>query len=75
MELLKRKLDMFFRDNAISPESLLRDLNVLARGEDVIRERLEYIRRYGVERVMPWMIKCDLKVLNRWLYYLLDYNF
>lgn len=65
MELLKRKLDMILLDNAVSPENILRDLNVLARSEDVIRERLEYIKKCGVKRVMPWMIKCEIKILTR----------
>lgn len=63
LELLKRKLDML--DSSISPENILRDLNLLARGEDVIRERLEYIKMCGIQRVMPWMIKCEYHVLNR----------
>lgn len=67
MELLKRKLDMILLDNAVSPENILRDLNVLARSEDVIRERLEYIKKCGVKRVMPWMIKCEIKILTRWI--------
>lgn len=64
LELMKRKLDMLLNCN-VSPENILRDLNVLARAEDVIKERLEYLKMCGIERVMPWMIKCQDQVLHR----------
>lgn len=57
-------MDMLLSCN-VSPENILRDLNVLARAEEVIKERLEYLKICGIEHVMPWMIKCQDHVLNR----------
>lgn len=50
-------------DNNVSPENILRDLNVLARAENVIEERLQFIKMHNVQNVMPWMIKCEDHVL------------
>lgn len=64
LDLLKRKLDLLLSAN-VSPQSILRDLDVLARAEDVLKEKLEYVKACGVERIMPWMLKCDDHVLHR----------
>lgn len=50
----------------VSSENILRDLDVLARAEDVIQKRLEYLKLCGIEHVMPWMIKCQDHVLHRY---------
>lgn len=52
-------------NNGVPAENLVRDLLVLERSEEVIEERLEIIKRYPVERIMPWMIKCEEHVLMR----------
>lgn len=63
-ELLKRKIEMLLNSN-VSPENLLRDLNVLARAESVIEERLKHIKEFDIQHIMPWMIKCQEHVLLR----------
>lgn len=63
MDLLKKKLDILVP--RVSPDDILRDLNVLARAEDVIKERLEFIEKSGIHRIMPWMIKCEEDKLYR----------
>lgn len=52
-------------DCNVSPDNILRDLNVLARAEDRIKGRLEFLKTCGIERIMPWMIKCPDHVLHR----------
>lgn len=64
MNILKPKIDMLINCGVL-PESLLHDLHVLARAKDVIKERLKFIKENGIERVMPWMIKCSLGTLTR----------
>lgn len=49
----------------VSPDHILRDLSVLARAKEVIEDRLNFIKKCDIERVMPWMIKCDDQVLMR----------
>lgn len=49
----------------VHPENILRDLNILARSEESMIERLEYLQKHQVERVMPWMIKCEKHVIDR----------
>lgn len=51
--------------SGVSGEYILRDMNVLARAKEVIEDRLNFIKKCDIERVMPWMIKCDDQVLMR----------
>lgn len=64
LDLLKRKLDLLLSAK-VSPNSILRDLDVLARAEDALKAKLEYVKACGIERIMPWMLKCDDHVLHR----------
>lgn len=64
LELLKQKLDMLM-SSGVSPSRILYDLNVVARSKEVIEKRLEFIKKVGIERIIPWMIKCDDKTLTR----------
>lgn len=66
LELLKRKLNMLLSNN-VSPENIVRDFAVLARSENVIKERLTFLAQCEIKRVMPWMIKCDENILTRWV--------
>lgn len=56
--LLQRKLRLLL-DGHVMPEYLLRDLRVLACSEVVIKTRLAFIHANGIDRIMPWMIKCS----------------
>lgn len=69
LDLLKKKLDLLLKAN-VSPHSILRDLDVLARAEDVLKAKLEYVKACAIERIMPWMLKCDDHVLHRSDFYL-----
>lgn len=62
--LLQRKLDILIR-GGVSSENILHDLNVVARSEKVIEERLECLKTNEVHPVMPWMIKCQLPIFLR----------
>ncbi|XP_055296608.1 transcription termination factor, mitochondrial-like [Sitodiplosis mosellana] len=64
LELLKQKIEMLM-SCGVKPDHILRDMNVLFRAKEVIEGRLEFIKKCGIERVMPWMIKCDDQVLCR----------
>lgn len=63
-ELLKRKLNILLNSN-ISPMNIMRDLDVLARSEKKIQERLAFLETCDVKRIMPWMLKCEKKILTR----------
>lgn len=67
LELLKRKLTMLTKSGVL-PENILRDLCVVARAEAEIAERLDFLEKQGVQRIMPWMIKCDFSVLLRYFH-------
>lgn len=64
LDLLLRKVRMLIEYN-VHPENILRDLHILARSEESMIERLTYLQKHQVERVMPWMIKCEMHVINR----------
>ncbi|KAJ6636815.1 Transcription termination factor, mitochondrial [Pseudolycoriella hygida] len=64
LKLLQKKLDMLLKRN-VTPDNILRDMNVLARAENVIQDRLAYLEKCGIKRIMPWMIKCPPHVLDR----------
>lgn len=64
LDLLKQRIEMLI-NCGVQPDHILRDMNVLARAKEVIEERLEFIKKFGIERVMPWMIKCEAEVLGR----------
>lgn len=64
LELLNRKMALL--ENNISPEYILRDLDLLARSEDKIKARIEYLQMCGhATGIMPWMIKCEDSILDR----------
>lgn len=63
MELLKRKITLL--KNNISSVDILRDLNILARGEGKMKDRIEYLRMCGIGLIKPWMLKCEDDVLHR----------
>lgn len=63
LELLKRKIVLL--DNNVSPEYILRDLDILARDENKIKARIEYLQSCNINHVMPWMLKCVDRVLHR----------
>lgn len=62
-ELLKRKIVLL--ENNVSPEYILRDLDLLARDENKIKARIEYLQSFNIGHIMPWMLKCDDRVLCR----------
>lgn len=64
LDLLKQKIEMLI-NCGVQPDHILRDMSVLARSKEVIDERLELIKKCGIKRVMPWMIKCEDQVLGR----------
>lgn len=62
-ELLSRKINLV--EINLSPENILRDLDIFARAEDTIKARIEYLQICGVGHILPWMIKCDHRLLDR----------
>lgn len=65
MDLLKRKMTVLA--NNVSAEDILRDLGILARSENKIRDRIEFLRMCGIGLIKPWMLKCDFKVIHRYV--------
>lgn len=63
LDLLKRKIALL--ENNVSPDYILRDLDVLARAENKIKARIEYLKKCDIGNVMPWMLKCEDRVLHR----------
>lgn len=55
----------------IEPLNILRDPNVFAHSTEKIVQRLERVKQAGIEKLMPWMVKClenklTLYVHNSW---------
>lgn len=61
--LLKRKIALL--ENNVSPENILRDLDLLARDEKRLQARIEYLKMCDIGHIMPWMLKCLDSVLQR----------
>lgn len=41
----------------------------MARSKQAIEKRLEYVNEAGVDKIMPWMVKCDEQTLERYIIY------
>lgn len=63
LDLLKRKIALL--KNNVAPEFILRDLDLLARAENKIKSRIEYLKMNGIGHIMPWMVKCDVRILDK----------
>lgn len=65
LTLLKRKIAIL--QNNVSPEYVLRDLDVLARAEEKLTARMEYLKTCGIKHIKPWMLKCGDETLHRFM--------
>lgn len=63
LDLLKRKIALL--ENNVSPENILRDLDLLARDEKKLKARIEYLKKCDIGHIMPWMLKCAESTLQR----------
>lgn len=46
---------------------LLKDLSSLARSKQAIEKRLKYVHEADIDKIMPWMVKCDENILQRYI--------
>lgn len=49
----------------LPPERVLNDLRCLTSSQDVIRARLKRATIMGIDRLMPWMIRCNEETFER----------
>lgn len=64
-ELLKRKLELLL-SNGVAGINILRDLHVVERSEISLIKRFELLKECKVERIMPWMLKCENETFYRY---------
>lgn len=68
LALMDKKLNIMEQQKVkIPPISILRDLNVFLRAEEVLTEKLNQLQKFGsFDKAKPWMVKCDDEVLEKY---------
>lgn len=67
LESMDRKLKIMENGKVkIPPKSILSDLNVFLRADDVLTKKLAQLEEFGsFERAKPWMVKCEDDVIQK----------
>lgn len=66
-KLLQQKVKLLL-DNSIPAINILQDLCIVERSLEVLIERLECLKAKDINQIMPWMLKCESKILKRLVY-------